>query len=679
MREKQHGEMKWGGRRRLGRSIGRRMGLLIGLIAVLASALPLAPRVQAQIGFPGGPVDAVKVRAVPQKSTVEPGDQLPIAVVFDYQEGFHSWTNPPIIPPQFGEDFPAIPTTVDPVSVPKGVLLGAVQWPEPHAVRVDYGTGPIDLMSYTGRSVAFVPVIVGQDLPPGEMAMDLNIGYQVCDDSTCYPPETQTLRVPLRVAAAGAAAGSADGAGTLSPEDAALFAGFDTAGFTAGPGGAAGGVAVAAAGACSDLSVNFFGRTFAFCPSGATGLGLLLLVAAIGGILLNFTPCVLPVLPLKVMALSRAAGNPRRLALLGLCMSLGIVMFWLAIGGAIAFISDFKSISSLFQTGWFALAVGIFVAVMAVGMLGLFEFNPPRWAYQINPSQDTLQGSFLFGVLAAVLSTPCTAPFMGSAAAWATTQEPPITLATFAAIGIGMALPYMLLSLRPKWVYAVPRSGPGSVLVKQVMGLFMLAVAAFFTGTALSTWLSRPPDPTSRDYWYVVIFFIVLACAWMVYGTFRITHSAGKRLVFSGIGLAIVLVSVRMVGGLASQGPIDWVYFTPERFAEAQNRGDVVVMDFTAEWCLNCKVLEAGVLHQPEIVDLLDEPGVTPMKVDLTGSNPEGQAMLSTLKWVGIPLLAVFGPATGYEDPPLKYDSYTIDTVKQAVDQARAVSKAGSP
>jgi thiol:disulfide interchange protein len=647
----------------------RRLGLLFGLMAVLAGIFSPTPRAQAQIGFPGGPVDAVKVRVVPQQSTVAPGDQLPIAVVFDFQEGFHSWTNPPIIPPQFGEDFPAIPTTVDPASVPKGVLIGDVQWPEGQAVRVNYGTGPIDLMSYTGQTVAFVPVIVGQDVASGETALDLNIGYQVCDETTCYPPETQTVRVPLRVAAAGSETGAGSGAGTLSPADAALFAGFDPTVVTDG---------VAVPAACSDLSVNFFGRTFAFCPTGASGLGLLLLVAAIGGILLNFTPCVLPVLPLKVMALSRAAGNPRRLALLGLCMSLGVVMFWLAIGGAIAFIAGFSAISSLFQTGWFALGVGIFVAIMAIGMLGLFEFNPPRWAYQVNPSQDTLQGSFLFGVLAAVLSTPCTAPFMGSAAAWAATQEPPITLATFAAIGIGMALPYMLLSLRPKWVHAVPRSGPGSVLVKQVMGLFMLAVAAFFAGTALSTWLSQPPEPASRDYWYVVIFFIVLACTWMIYGTFRITHSTGKRLVFSGIGLAVMLVSVRMVGGLASQGPIDWVYFTPERFAEAQNRGDVVVMDFTAEWCLNCKVLEAGVLHQPEIVDLLDQPGVTPMKVDLTGSNPEGQAMLSALKWVGIPLLAVFGPATGYEDPPLKYDSYTIDTVKEAVDQARAVSEAGA-
>lgn len=246
---------------------------------------------------------------------------------------------------------------------------------------------------------------------------------------------------------------------------------------------------------------------------------------------------------------------------------------------------------------------------MAVGMLGVFEVNAPQWAYAVNPSQDTLQGSFLFGIMTAVLSTPCTAPFMGSAAAWAALQPPPVTLATFGAIGAGMALPYLLLSLAPQWVHAVPRSGAAALVVRQVMGLFMLAVAAFFLGVPLASYLQTPPDPATRAYWYAVVLFIVLACGWMALRTFQITPAWPKRLVFGGAGAALAAVSLWVMGGLTSHGPIPWVYYTPERFAAAAARGDVVVVDFTAEWCLNCKALEAGVLHQPPVVDLLQQPG----------------------------------------------------------------------
>jgi len=111
------------------------------------------------------------------------------------------------------------------------------------------------------------------------------------------------------------------------------------------------------------------------------------------------------------------------------------------------------------------------------------------------------------------------------------------------------------------------------------------------------------------------------------------------------------------------------VYYTPERFAEAVAEEKVIVLDFTAEWCLNCKALEAAVLHREEVVALLGSPGVVPMRVDLTSDNPAGSAKLQELEWVGIPLLAVYGPRLGYGSPR-KFDSYTVQMVVQAVAEA---------
>src|SRR5437899_8502682 len=115
-------------------------------------------------------------------------------------------------------------------------------------------------------------------------------------------------------------------------------------------------------------------------------------------------------------------------------------------------------------------------------MCGRFSTKLPAWIYRVNPSQQSIWGSFFFGMMTAVLSTPCTAPFMGAAAAWATTQNRAVTTATFGAIGLGMALPYLALSAFPASVQRLPKTGPASELIKQTMGLLLLAAGTYFLG-----------------------------------------------------------------------------------------------------------------------------------------------------------------------------------------------------
>jgi thiol:disulfide interchange protein DsbD len=601
---------------------------------------------------------AVSVRAVAARSTVRPGDQVPLAVVIEHEEGFHTWPNSPIVPPQF-DAFVPIPTTIEAVSLPPGARLGEVQWPPVEPVTVEYTDAPVDLLSYVGTSVAFLPLQLDPEQPIGQATVTLSVRFQSCDDRICYPPRTVELAIPLEVVAA-------DLAAELVANEPELFAGFGIQGFRPDDVGGTGRSATYTIPAY----INVFGWNFSFEPTGPTGLGLLLLLAAIGGLLLNVTPCVLPIIPIKILGLSKAAGDPGRLKLLGIVMSLGVVSFWLVLGGAIAFISGFDAISSLFQTGWFSPLVGLIVGLAGLGMLGLFSVRLPQAVYRIDPSQDTIPGSFGFGVMTAVLATPCTAPFMAGASAWATLQPSPVTLGTFAAIGAGMALPYLLLTLHPGLVNRIPRTGPGSQLVKQVMGLLMLAVAAFFIGSAVSAWLQSPPEPPSRLYWWVVAGFVAAAFAWLLVRITQIGRRGGPRTIVQVVSLALIVLTLSSARGLASHGPIDWVYYTPERFDEAVAAGDVIVVDFTAEWCLNCKALEASVLHTDRVVALFEAPDVIPMRVDLTTDNPPGQALLQELEWVGIPLLAVYGPGRGYSEP-LRFDSYTIAMVEDAVAETR--------
>lgn len=638
---------------------GKRKGrAALGILALALAALVGPREAAAQISVAGGGV-RVATRAVAQFTEVAQGAQQTIAVVMDHGPGFHSWPNAAqlVIPEWLGDGFFPIETRLDSFETSPGLAVneGGILWPVPAPVPVDYlmtGTAQ-DLLSFKGRTVILVPVNVAADAPLGEATVGLKLTYQSCDETTCYPPEEPTFALQFRVVPAGT-----DFMSSAAADPDGIF----TDGVTGGDPNAAAGSA--------PVTFNVFGWRFSVASGGALGLISLLLLAALGGLLLNFTPCVLPVLPIKIMGMSRAAGDPRRLIVLGLAMSLGVVAFWMVIGGAIAFVTGFSAISSLFQTSWFSLAVGLFVAVMAVGMLGLFDIVLPQAVYRYQPKQETLPGAFGFGVMTAVLSTPCTAPFMGTAAAWAARQAPAITLTTFGAIGFGMALPYLLLSFRPSLLGQVPRTGPASTVLKQVMGLLMMAVAAFFLGIPIASALRQPPAPASRAYWWVVAAFVVAACAWMLWCSLQLTRRPLRRAFFATAASIGALAMLALVPGLTSQGPIDWTYYTPERLAAVKAEGKVAVVDFTAEWCLNCKALEKSVLHRPEVVQRLAQEGVVPVKVDLTGDNPEGRALLQRLDSVGIPFLAVLGPGTDFDQQPLTFDSYTVQSVLEAIDQA---------
>ena len=309
---------------------------------------------------------------------------------------------------------------------------------------------------------------------------------------------------------------------------------------------------------------------------------------------------------------------------------------------------------------------------MAVGMCGLFSVRLPGFIYMINPRQDSLHGSFGLGILTAILSTPCTAPFMGAAAAWAATQHPVTTITTFAFIGSGMAMPYLILSASPGLVKKMPKTGPASELIKQVMGLFMLAAAAYFIGSGLSALLSNPPDPPGKVYWWGVMAFCAAAGVWLAYRTVRIASGKGQRVFFAAIGILMIVMSV--IGGLrlTDKGPIDWIYYTPERFNEVVKQRKIVVLDFTAEWCLNCKALEHGVLNTRKITNLFASNDIVTIKVDITGKNPVGKAKLRQVGSLTIPLLVIYSPMG---DVVFKSDFYTADQIISAVKKARDGSK----
>ena len=424
------------------------------------------------------------------------------------------------------------------------------------------------------------------------------------------------------------------------------------------------------------IEFNLLSYKFSIDPTG-WGFVALLLIAALGGALLNFTPCVLPVIPLKIMGLAQAAqGSRARCFALGVVMSLGVVAFWMVLGSLMAFVQGFSSANQLFQMPWFTILVGVIIGAMAIGMAGMFTISLPNWVYHPQPNHDSYLGSFSFGVMTAVLSTPCTAPLMGTAVAWSTTEGAGTILTVFGAVGAGMALPYLVLSAFPSLVESMPRTGKASDLIKQVMGLLLLAASAYFIGAGLSGVMVEPPTPPSKMYWWSVAAFGFAAGAWLLLRTMIITQKSLNRVVFGGFALVMLAISLLIGISQTAKGPVDWIYYTPQRLASAQSEGKVVVVDFTAEWCANCKTFEALVLNLPRVARELNADDVASIKVDLTGNNSEGNALLKASHRVTIPLLLVYGRDGSLI---LNASDYTPQQVIDAIDAARNTARNAAP
>jgi thiol:disulfide interchange protein DsbD len=242
-------------------------------------------------------------------------------------------------------------------------------------------------------------------------------------------------------------------------------------------------------------------------------------------------------------------------------------------------------------------------------------------------------------------------------------------MTTFAAIGIGMALPYLLLSAFPSLVSRVPRAGPGSELVKQIMGLLMLAAGAYFLGTGFAGMLAVPPDPPTQAYWWVVAVFIGTAGAWLFWRTRQSAARPASRILSGALALAILCSALVIGVRFTRTSPIHWVYFTPDRFTTAQRQARVVVLEFTAAWCLNCHALEQAVLYDPRVTALLNSTNVIPIKVDLTGNNLAGNRKLIEAGRRTIPYLVIYSP-DGNEI--FASDAYTVDQIVGAISKANS-------
>ncbi|MDX2225572.1 MAG: thioredoxin family protein [Verrucomicrobiae bacterium] len=407
---------------------------------------------------------------------------------------------------------------------------------------------------------------------------------------------------------------------------------------------------------------------------------LYLALSMVGGLILNVMPCVLPVISLKILGFVSHAKDSRTETLrLGLWFAAGIfVSLWILALTTVILQTAGAQIGwgFQFQSPTYVLAMCILCVVIALNLLGAYEIN-------LNPSGGALgltqrggrSGAFFNGILAVVLATPCTAPFMGAALGFAFSQSGAVIFLIFTGIAVGLSLPYVLLSAFPQWLKMLPRPGMWMLTFKQFLAFPMFATAIWLLWVFAG---QQGHDLASL----ALTFLLILSLGLWTYGKLQATRPrlavAGLLLIVlwgsyqfgrPALGESSVVDEIRGDTGGDNENPWRWQTWSEEAVEEAVRAGHPVFVDFTADWCLSCKVNEKFVLNTPEVKKAFQDAGFVLFKGDWTSKDEAIARILKKYGRSGVPLYIVFAPYKT-NDPVVLPEVLTTRIVIDAIGNA---------
>jgi thiol:disulfide interchange protein DsbD len=390
--------------------------------------------------------------------------------------------------------------------------------------------------------------------------------------------------------------------------------------------------------------------------SQSAGLARYIGFALIGGLLLNLMPCVFPVLFIKALALVRSSTAERRaMRVQGLAYTVGIlVSFWIVVAVLLALRAGGRQLGwgFQFQSPVFVAMIALLLFFLGLSLAGMFEIGlSVTSAGSSLANKHGLAGSFFTGVLAVVVATPCAAPFLGAAIGFALVQSAAMAFAVFTALGVGLALPYLVLAFQPAWTRLLPKPGAWMELLKQAT-----AVPIFATVIWLVWVFAQLAGATALI--GLLTAFLLLGIAGWVLGRWPARLSATATAVaILVLAVAAPVYAVRTfpapesVAPRASGAKVDhtraWQPFTPDVVAQYQAQGRPVFVDFTADWCLSCQVNERVVLERPEVLNKLQDGKIALVRADWTRHDEDIARALATLGRSSVPTYALYPGTPG--------------------------------
>lgn len=589
--------------------------LFVTVALTVANPRLLAPAI--------GQAEPVKVTAAASVASTPPGSSFDVAVVLELREGYHINSHRPSM-----EELVA--TSVTWIA---GKDLSSGDTVYPQGIERKFAFADKALSIYEGRVVLRTPVKVSLMAAPGQQTLGGNVKYQACSTSQCFPPKTVEVKVTFRIGAPGSAVVKANPEvfrQELKPSAAATAAVPGTA-LPEKP--------------KSDYDYILRKK----------GVAFLLLAVFFGGLLLNLTPCVYPIIPITISYFGgQSEGRPTRTFLMACFYVAGMAITYSALGVAAALSG--KLLGSALQNPW---VLGFIVAVLlalAASMFGLYDFQLPSFLTGSAKARSGLVGALFMGLVVGLVAAPCIGPVISGLILFVANLGSPVQgFLLFFVLALGMGTPYLALGTFSGAIKRLPRSGEWMEQVKHVFGLALVALALHF---------ARPLSAALDT-----VFPLFIAGS----GIYLLAAAAGSAgSVFVGLrrtlGALVLTAGLLSLAGAGPKAHVAWEPYSSAALTQAAQRHQPVVVGFSAKWCVPCRIMERTVFGDPRVVGKLKRFVV--MKADLTHSDsPEAKALTERYEVRGVPTI-VFLDRDGAELKRLRIErEVTADEFLQQLER----------
>jgi len=632
-------------------------------------------------GQVGESVLSVRVLAPP--TPFAPGKTAEVTLELRVAPGFHVNSDQPV-------DEKIVPTTVD-FKPAAGVKFEAAVFPVAEMKMFSFTDKPLAV--FDGTVKVMIPVTLAKDFKRSEVVIEGAVGYQACDDNSCLAPDEAKFKAVFPVLAAGAAAtpgaqkeqkekaeigkkadgkqaepqalpqpepgplktlgkGQSEDITTVSPDKELEGGRRPRASPATAPSKAAG-----KSGSPDDLAKTVRER----------GLPLTFLLVFLGGLALNLTPCVYPLIPITISYFGGQAGGKKgNLIVNALFYVLGMAVTYSLLGSVAAFTGGL--FGAALQIPVVLLAIAAIMVALSLSMFDLYEFRLPGFLNKMaGASRRGFFGTFFMGLTVGVVAAPCIGPFvLGLLTYVGDRGNVLLGFWMFFVLALGLGLPFLVLAVFSGSVNRLPRSGAWMVWVRKIFGFVLLAMAVYFL---------RPlfPDPLL----YGLTMALLLAVAGIYLAWIEPTRTEGKvfPVIRNLIGIAFFIIALLFAqggikdsmdrriadlasrpGGVSSLGSIPWQPYEEARIQQAVKEGRPVFIDFYADWCIPCWELDKKTFSDPQVAALSQRFFM--VKADLTSaSNPLTQTLRKRYGIPGVPILIFLG-SDGREKSDLRVAGY---------------------